>query len=103
MSEKNPGLRTDLKISRHVQKDGIHYVVKDPLAQEYYRFPEEEYSVITLFDGSNTLEKIVQKYNRNNPDSEIDLELVKQFYDTLDKAHLLQKSLSAEDQKFSGL
>ncbi len=97
MSEKNPQLRSDLKISRHVQKDGIHYVIKDPMAQEYFRFPEEEYTVVAMFDGSNSLNEIVTKYNRNNPEGEIDLELVKQFFDTLDKAHLLQKSLAEQN------
>lgn len=97
MSDKKPQLRSDLKISRHVQNDGVHYVIKEPIAQEYFRFPEEEFSVIALFDGSNTPEQIVEKYNYKNPDAQIDLETVKQFYDTLDKAHLIKKSLAEQN------
>jgi putative peptide zinc metalloprotease protein len=98
MSEKkNPKLRTDLKISRQHQNGVVHYVIKDPMMQDYYRFPEEEYKVISLFNGNLTLEQIVQQFNKSNPDTEIDIETVNQFYDTLTTSRLLEKPLAEQN------
>jgi putative peptide zinc metalloprotease protein len=97
MSEILPKLRSDLKISRHVQKDGIHFVIKDPLTQEYFRFPGDEFEVIALFDGTNSIAGISAKYNQRNPDGGIDEETVQQFYDTLQKNHLIEKKLADQN------
>jgi putative peptide zinc metalloprotease protein len=97
MSEQMPKLRGDLKISRHVQKDGVHFVIKDPLTQEYFRFPADEYDVIKLFDGTTTLAGISQKYNQQHAEVEIDESTTQQFYDTLEKNHLIEKKLAEQN------
>ncbi|MBF0363144.1 MAG: hypothetical protein HQK49_19135 [Oligoflexia bacterium] len=93
--ETHPRLRSDLKISKMTQRNRTHYVVKDPLKCTYFRFEQEEWDIISLFDGQKTAEEMVSFYNsRNNKkesDSEIDLDSIKEFKSSLDSMDLLQK------------
>src|SRR4030095_6849332 len=44
-------LRSDLLVIRQVQSGDVTYVVKDPVAMQYYRFGPLEHTVITHLDG----------------------------------------------------
>ncbi len=89
---KYPALRDDLKISKMKTSGSIHYVVKDPLKEQYYRFSEEEWLVIDYFRGSKTLEEIMAQFNSDHQDMEIDLESVEGYWNHLDSINILQKS-----------
>jgi putative peptide zinc metalloprotease protein len=54
-------LRTDLKIIREVQSGEVAYLVKDPVAQKYYRFGAAEYAVIEQFDGTRNYDEIARQ------------------------------------------
>ena len=58
---KFPALRADLKVSRQVLSERVTYVVKDPIKNQYYRFDESEWSIISLFDGKSTVQEMVDK------------------------------------------
>lgn len=49
--ESHPKLRTDLKIVRREHQGRVHYVVKQPHEQKYYRFGELEVGLMRLMDG----------------------------------------------------
>ena len=74
-----PSLREDLKISKMVQLERISYVVKDPLQDAYYRFDQEEWNIISLFDGKTKREEMVIEYNQNHKLDEIDITTIKEF------------------------
>ncbi|MBF0298197.1 MAG: efflux RND transporter periplasmic adaptor subunit [Oligoflexia bacterium] len=82
-----PRLRSDLKISKMTQRNRTHYVVKDPLKCTYFRFEQEEWDIIKLFDGHKTKEQIVAEYNSE----EVNLDTIKEFQESLDSMNLLQK------------
>lgn len=86
---KYPQLREDLKISKMVNKSSTHYVVKDPLKEKYYRFSDEEWGIIELYNGENTYDDMVEKYNQSHPYSEIDRETLENYRDELDGMKLL--------------
>lgn len=75
-----------------VNKSSTHYVVKDPLKTQYFRFSLEEYEIIELFNGERTLKEIVEVYNKNYPNREIDLEIIEDYRNNLEEMNLLTKS-----------
>ena len=89
---KYPGLRDDLKISKMVNKSSTHFVVKDPLKTQYFRFTQEEYEIIELFNGKRTLKEIVKLYNQKFHNKEIDLEIIEDYRNNLEEMNLLTKS-----------
>lgn len=89
---KYPKLREDIKISKMVNKTSTNYVLKDPMKNTYFRFGESEWEIIKLFDGSRTLEKIVEDFNKTNDFTEIDLSVAEDYWNDLDGMHLLVKS-----------
>lgn len=58
-------LRSDLQISEQRYEGKRSYVVKDPVSLRYYRFNEQEYFVVRLFDGKHTMEEIQKEFERN--------------------------------------
>lgn len=91
---KYPALRDDLKISKQVLLEKTSFIVKDPVKGQYFRFDQEEWGIISLFDGKSTLEEIVARFNQSQAEVEIDLELVKDYQESLESMNLLEKSSS---------
>ena len=90
---KYPKLRDDLKISKIVNKKNIGYVIKDSMKDQYYKFSESEWDVISLFIlGKFTLEEMVHEFNSIHKNKSVDLETIKAFQEQLNEMHLLVKS-----------
>jgi len=53
-------LRSDLKIIRQVHSGEIGYIVKDPVALKYYRFPEIAASIFNYLDGNHSHDEVAQ-------------------------------------------
>lgn len=90
--KKYPQLRQDLKISKMVNKQRTHYVIKDPIKNSYFRFKEDEYAIIDLFQGKHTLDELVLDYNIRYPQQEIDRQTIESYFEYLNSIHLLVKS-----------
>lgn len=90
--KKFPKLREDLKISKMVNKTNTHFVIKDPIKNTYFRFSEDEFKIIELFDGNRTLNQIIEDYNKNNEFGQLDEQTVEEYWDHLNSIHLLVKS-----------
>ncbi len=89
---KIASLRKDLKISKQVLSERISFVVKEPLKGEYFKFSEDEWRIIVLFDGSKTQAEVMADYNTDHPLDPIDLDVLKDFEKSLNEMHLLEKS-----------
>ena len=50
--------RPDLEVRRQSYLGREYWVVKDPLSLKYFRFEDEEYAILSLLDGTVSLEKI---------------------------------------------
>lgn len=90
--KKYAALRPDLKISKQVQSGKVHYVVKDPIKDTFFRFDESEWEVICLFDGKKTMKEMVEHYNHTHKFEDIDETTIKEYRDNLESLHLLQKT-----------
>src|SRR2546426_9996885 len=60
VSVSAPKLRTDLVISRQETREGIFFVVKDPLTRRFFRLREAEHFIAQQFDGLTTLDLVPQ-------------------------------------------
>jgi putative peptide zinc metalloprotease protein len=62
-----PPLRADLKFQ--IQTDGHErfVVIKDPIALHYFRVPEQDFQMATLFDGKRPLSEICQMFRAQHP------------------------------------
>jgi len=89
---KAPALRSDLKVSRQVMSERVSFVIKDTLKTQYFRFDEEEWKVISLFDGTRTLEEMVVAYNSTESKLQIDHSTLKDYQQKLEEMKLLESS-----------
>ena len=51
-------MRSDLTVDQHTYLGRKYWVVKDRLAQKYYRFEEEEFALLEMLDGESSLQDI---------------------------------------------
>lgn len=57
-------MRPDLQAASQYFQGKAHWVVKDPLALEYYRLRDEEYTILSLLDGKTSLDELKSKFDR---------------------------------------
>jgi putative peptide zinc metalloprotease protein len=57
-------IRADLGITEQRYEGKRCYVAKDPVSLRYYRFSEQEYFVVHLFDGHHTMEDIQKEFEK---------------------------------------
>ena len=85
-----PKLRQDLVVRQQTQNQEVFFVIKDPNVQAYYKFTPFEWDIMSLFDGNNTDETIVQKFNSRHPYEMIDEETVESYRSSLKEMELME-------------
>ena len=70
------------------------WVVKQPEANKFYTFDDNEWSLIELFDGTRTRTEIYEEYRRRFPGGEVAFSLILDFEEMLRKPDLLEQSAS---------
>ena len=94
--------RPDLTEERHVYQGRVFWILKDPLALNYFRMEEDEYSLLRMVDGRSSLDDLKRRYEAKFPPKKIALDelqhLVGTFHDkglliatTADQGHRLQE------------
>src|SRR5438477_6451367 len=83
-------VRSDLGITPQKYEGKTCYVVKDPVAMRYYRFNDQEYFVVGMFDGTHTLEEIQKGFETNFRPHRLTLEDLESFSQQLLQAGLVQ-------------
>lgn len=88
--------RNDLVVVQQTYRHQQYWVVKDPLALEYFRFNEQEYAILDWIDGERDLETIRELFQRRFAPHRITCRELQSFI-----THLHRKSLvvhNGEDQ-----
>jgi putative peptide zinc metalloprotease protein len=57
-------MRADLEVVQQEWQGRSCWVIKDPLALKYFRFEEEEYSLLTWLDGKTSLDELRERFER---------------------------------------
>lgn len=82
-------MRPDLVVQRQHYLGRSYWVVKDPIGLAYYRFHEEEYAILQMFDGHTSLDEIKERFEAEFPPQKITLEELQQFLGMLHRSGLV--------------
>lgn len=63
--------RPDLAAERQVALGQTYWILKDPIGQRYFRFQEEEYALLQMFDGRHSLDEIKKEFEKEFPPQKI--------------------------------
>src|SRR5579884_2603679 len=85
-------LRPDLVTVPQRYEGRSCYVVKDPVALRYYRFEEQEHFLLTLMDGTRTLDEVRRAFEKRFPPERMRLEDLEAFVQRLMKEGLVHGS-----------
>jgi putative peptide zinc metalloprotease protein len=86
-------LRSDLKIIRQVHSGEVAYIVKDPVALKYYRFPEIVGKVFAYLDGRHSYDEVGQLVSADTGEL-IPGREVMAFVENLKKMDFIEQSAS---------
>ena len=81
--------RPDLVAQRQHYLGRAYWVVKDPVGLTYYRFQEEEFAILQMFDGKTSLDEIKERFEAEFPPQKITLEELQQFLGMLHRSGLV--------------
>ena len=93
-------MRPDLDVRRHTFQGRSAWVVKDPLSQRYFRFADEEFSMLRMLDGNRSLMDIREHFESHFAPQKIDLAEIQRLVGMLYRSALV---LSDADGQGSAL
>jgi putative peptide zinc metalloprotease protein len=66
--------RCDLTAERQHYLGQTYWILKDPIGARYFRFQEEEYALLKLFDGNRSLDEIKKAFEKEFTPQKITLD-----------------------------
>ena len=82
-------MRPDLSVRHHRYQGKPYWVIKEPVGLKYYRFQEEEYSILRMLDGTCSFEDIKDRFEREYAPQKISLHDLQHFIGMLHRSGLL--------------
>lgn len=82
-------LRKDLICNRQTYQGHDYWVVKDPITLKYFRFEEEEYSLLQLIDGASSPDHIKREFDFRFAPQKIAIRELFQFVGMLHRSGIL--------------
>lgn len=82
-------IRPDLVARKHRYQGRAYWVVKDPVGLQYFRFEEEEFSILQMLDGQSSLEEIAEQFANDFPPQTIQPDELQQFIGMLHRSGLV--------------
>ncbi len=96
MAENCAKLRDDLVLKRQVMGGEVTYLFKVRETQEYLRFREMEWAIISHLDGKTPYQEIAEMFARQFPDVELDAGQIEDFVDSLKKKGLVRRTAAEQ-------
>ena len=81
--------RPDLESRRHKYDGRAYWVVKEPVGLNYFRFHEEEFAILNMLDGQNSLQQIREAFQAEFAPQRISLQDLQQFVGMLHRSGLV--------------
>ena len=91
-----PTLRSDIVLKEQIVNQEKSFICKDPVAQAYFRFEEEEHFVISLMDGKKTAAQIAKLYNQQF-DDDMTAQDIQEFVQSLRSMDLFEKTFEEQN------
>ena len=82
-------VRSDLTVKRQQYLGRTYWIVKDPVGSRYFRFHEEEYAILRMFDGFHSLDEIKEEFEGEFPPQKITLDELQHFLGQLHQSGLI--------------
>ncbi|MDR0705195.1 MAG: hypothetical protein LBF88_09420, partial [Planctomycetaceae bacterium] len=82
-------VRSDLTAKRQQYLGRSYWIIKEPIGSRYFRFQEEEYAILRMFDGTHSLDDIKEKFEEEFPPQKISLEELQHFLGQLHQSGLI--------------
>ncbi len=82
-------VRPDLEAKKQRYQGKVYWVVKDPVALQYFRFEEEEFAILEMLDGGSSLDEVAEEFEARFPPQSIRVEELQQFIGTLHQSGLV--------------
>lgn len=92
-------MRSDLIVQRQTYLGREYAIVKDPLALKYYRFEEEEFSLLEMLDGCTSLDEMIGQFQRRYAPQKISLQELQQFTGMLYRSSLVVSDAPDQGRK----
>ncbi len=98
MTSSLPRFRGDLAASQQVTPEGVVFVVKDPVREQFYRLPEEAHFIAAQLDGETPLDVVrrrtEEKFHTSLPPEELNA-----FVGSLNAAGLLETGQNGDTKR----
>lgn len=91
--------RPDLAFKRHRYHGRTYWVVKDPIALQYFRFQEEEYALLRWLDGRTSLDELKRRFEAEFRPQKIRVEELQQFVGMLHKSGLILSDAAGQGRQ----
>jgi putative peptide zinc metalloprotease protein len=82
-------MRPDLSVRYHRYLGKPYWVVKEPIGLKYFRFQEEEFSILQMLDGTTSFQEIKEQFEREFAPQKISLNDLQHFIGMLHRSGLL--------------
>ena len=82
-------MRPDLSVRYHKYQGKPYWVIKEPVGLKYYRFQEEEYSILRMMDGTCSFEDVKERFEQDYAPQKISLQDLQHFIGMLHRSGLL--------------
>ena len=82
-------MRPDLSMRFHKYQGKPYWVVKEPIGLKYYRFQEEEFSILQMLDGTVSFQEIKDRFEKEFAPQKITLGDLQHFIGMLHRSGLL--------------
>jgi putative peptide zinc metalloprotease protein len=92
-------MRPDLTAQPQRYLGQIYWVVKEPIGLKYYRFQEEEYSILQLLDGRTSLDELKIAFERHFPPQKITVEELGRFVGMLHASGLVIANVAGQGEQ----
>ncbi|TWT85677.1 putative peptide zinc metalloprotease protein YydH [Posidoniimonas polymericola] len=92
-------VRPDLQAKRQKYQGNVYWVVKDPIALQYFRFEEEEFAILQMLDGESSLEEIADRFEAEFPPQTIRPEELQQFIGMLHRSGLVLANAGGQGEQ----
>ena len=82
-------MRPDLRMRYHRYQGRPYWVVKEPVGLKYYRFQEEEFSILRMLDGAISYQQIKERFEKEFAPQRITLQDLQHFIGMLHRSGLV--------------
>ncbi len=93
-------LRLDLVIREQSFQGETTWVIKDPIGLKYYRFESYEFFILKMLDGKNSINDILEGFEKRFRSRELTSEELSYFINNLSHSGLLISNIAGQGQRF---